>query len=86
MIIYIVRKSITWHNTDPVDETFAYDSMKGALTRFVWEKSRIKGFIINKCERTIDWERDGDDNYHAITSADDYVDLWVEKISLNTKK
>lgn len=86
MNIYILRKSISWHNTDPVDETFAYDSMKGALTRLEWEKSRIKGFIIDKCERDIVLEREYGDNYHAITSADDYVDLWVEKIELHTKK
>lgn len=86
MYIYILRKSISWHNTDPVDETFAYDNMKGALTRLEWEKSRIKGFIIDKCERDIVLEREYSDNYHAITSADDYVDLWVEKIELHTKK
>lgn len=85
MNIYIVRVSIDWHNRDTQDLTFAYDDKEKAVKRMKRETAEIKS-ALKRQEREIVWEEGSADSYSAESSAEDFVNLWVEKVELHQKK
>ena len=79
MVIYIVRVSASWHNWETTDLTYAYKDKQKAICRLGREINCFKREMVKK-GREIEDCRVETDNAHFCTTADDYVDMWIEKI------